>query len=123
MKTWCSLCIPLPFSYEYQVKEQAVNVTQTSVVDIFLEDLSEQLSEVEIIARKRKVFELSRLRDVEETAIYAGKKSQGTTVIKDIVKEQMAQMLPEHKVFAHKIGDLSQIPDVGTMRALSSIDV
>lgn len=75
------------FSYEYQVKEQAVNVTQTSVVDIFLEDLSEQLSEVEIIARKRKVFELSRLRDVEETAIYAGKK---TEVV--LVGESMANL-------------------------------
>lgn len=75
------------FSYEYQVKEQIVNAKENTVVNVFLEDLSQQLSEVEIIARKRKVFELSRLRDVEETAIYAGKK---TEVV--LVGESMANL-------------------------------
>ncbi|NQX84388.1 MAG: TonB-dependent receptor [Flavobacteriaceae bacterium] len=64
------------FSYEYKVKEVEVTLSENMVLDVVLEDLSQELSEVQIIARKRKVFELGRLRDVEETAIYAGKKTE-----------------------------------------------
>lgn len=64
------------FSFEYEVKELTVETTTTSKLNIVLNDLTENLSEVEIVARKQRVFELKRLRDVEETAIYAGKKTE-----------------------------------------------
>jgi len=64
------------FSYEYDVLELQVNTTKASNLKIQLVDLSETLSAVEVKARKRKVFELKRLKDVEGTAIYAGKKTE-----------------------------------------------
>ena len=48
----------------------------TQTLTITLERLSQELSEVEIIAQKEKVFELQRLKDVEGTAIFAGKKTE-----------------------------------------------
>jgi len=64
------------FSYEYQVEEITINTIETKEVNVTLLDLSEILSEVEITARKEKIFEIRRLRDEEETAIYAGKKTE-----------------------------------------------
>ncbi|WP_317170231.1 TonB-dependent receptor domain-containing protein [Winogradskyella eckloniae] len=64
------------FSYEFQVVEISVVVDGDTTVNQSLETLGEQLTAVEITARKAKVFELSRLNDVEETAIYAGKKTE-----------------------------------------------
>ncbi len=64
------------FSYEYDVYEIKVETSNVSDMKIVLNDLSKTLSEVEITARKRRVFELKRLNDVEETAIYAGKKTE-----------------------------------------------
>ncbi|MUU79789.1 TonB-dependent receptor domain-containing protein [Winogradskyella endarachnes] len=64
------------FSYEFQVEEVVVSVNGDTTVNQSLVALGEQLTAVEITARKAKVFELSRLNDVEETAIYAGKKTE-----------------------------------------------
>lgn len=64
------------FSYEFDLVEKTIAVTNNLKLDIALNQLGYALSEVEIIARKAKVFELSRLKDVEETAIYAGKKTE-----------------------------------------------
>lgn len=64
------------FSYEFKFKSQDITVTGNIEVNINLEPLGEQLSEVEITARNAKVFQIRRLRDVEETAIYAGKKTE-----------------------------------------------
>ena len=52
-----------------------------------LKPLVEDLSEVVISAKKREVFQLSRLKDFEKTAIYAGKK---TEVI--LVEQSMANL-------------------------------
>lgn len=64
------------FSFEYQVEEITINTKTTREVNVSLLDLSETLSEVQITARKERVFEIKRLKDVEETAIYAGKKTE-----------------------------------------------
>ncbi len=64
------------FSFEYEVEEVVVNAEDSQDLKINLKDLTTTLSEVEITARKRRVFELRRLNDVEETAIYAGKKTE-----------------------------------------------
>ncbi|WP_290469496.1 TonB-dependent receptor [Lacinutrix sp. MedPE-SW] len=73
------------FSYNYEVVEQVV--TGNSTIEINLLPLAETLSEVEISSRKAKVFALKRLKDVEETAIYAGKK---TEVV--LVEQSMASL-------------------------------
>ncbi|PKG51666.1 TonB-dependent receptor domain-containing protein [Olleya sp. 1-3] len=65
------------FDYEYQVFEQTVLSTNAKSLKIKLAPLAETtLSEVEITLRKAKLFSLKQLNDVEETAIYAGKKTE-----------------------------------------------
>ena len=65
------------FSYEYQIYEQVVNMTNdTASFTIRLKKLSEELSEVFIENYQKKVFNLKRFKDVEGTAIYAGKKTE-----------------------------------------------
>ena len=64
------------FSFEYEVLEVTITVEQHSTYNAELIPLSIALSEVQITARKTRQFELSRLNDVEETAIYAGKKTE-----------------------------------------------
>src|SRR5690606_40006312 len=75
------------FSYEFEVYEISVTVNQDIEVNAVLKSLNVSLSEVEITARKEKVFELSRMQDVDETAIYAGKK---TEVV--LVEQSMANL-------------------------------
>ncbi|WP_369820255.1 TonB-dependent receptor plug domain-containing protein [Tenacibaculum sp. SG-28] len=65
------------YSDGYKIKNITLNLTEgTNRLDVVLESFSEELSEIEISVQKRKVFELTRLRDVEQTAIYAGKKTE-----------------------------------------------
>jgi Fe(3+) dicitrate transport protein len=64
------------FSYDFDVEEVPVTVSGDTEVNVALKKMSVNLSEVEITARKAKAFELSRLKDVEGTAIYAGKKTE-----------------------------------------------
>ena len=64
------------FSYDYKIKEVQLSLTEDVILNQTLEPLGEELSLVEITARKKQVFQLSRLKDVEETAIYAGKKTE-----------------------------------------------
>lgn len=64
------------YALQYEILEKTISTSETSSLSIKLEALSEELSEVQIIAQKEKVFELNRLKDVEGTAIYAGKKTE-----------------------------------------------
>lgn len=75
------------FSYEFEVKELPIQVDNNMVLNVSMDELGIALSEVEITARKTKVFELSRLKDVEGTAIFAGKK---TEVV--LVEQSMANL-------------------------------
>lgn len=75
------------FSYEYEVIEKKLSLLKNTIISVQLTPLSKQLSEVEVKHRRAKVFELKRLKDVEETAIYAGKK---TEVI--LVNQSMANL-------------------------------
>ncbi len=61
---------------EYQLKEVSLAVTKNTELNVQLYSFSEELSEIEVKAQRRKVFELKRLKDVEETAIFAGKKTE-----------------------------------------------
>lgn len=65
------------FSYEHAIREVVVEIeNEEKRLDVALELLQVNLTEVEVTARKKQVFELSRLKDVEGTAIYAGKKTE-----------------------------------------------
>ena len=56
--------------------ERQVTINKDSQIDIKFPVLIEELSEVLITTKNRKTFELKRLKDVEGTSIYAGKKSE-----------------------------------------------
>ncbi len=64
------------YADNYHIK--TLNLTSASYKDVtvILKPFTEQLSEIEIKARTKKIFELKRLKDVEGTAIYAGKKTE-----------------------------------------------
>ncbi|MCG1037034.1 TonB-dependent receptor family protein [Polaribacter sargassicola] len=64
------------YADNYKVKRVVLKVDNYTDIKIVLDSFSEELSEIEIKSRKRKVFELKRLKDVEGTAIYAGKKTE-----------------------------------------------
>ncbi|MFP2995994.1 TonB-dependent receptor [Spongiivirga sp. MCCC 1A20706] len=64
------------FAYGYKIVEQKVSLSANEKITIPLEQLGEQLSEVVLTQQREKVFALRRLREVEGTAIYSGKKTE-----------------------------------------------
>ncbi|MCM5663934.1 TonB-dependent receptor domain-containing protein [Galbibacter mesophilus] len=64
------------FSYDYKIVEDTLVVTSNITKNYELEELNETLSEVVLTRQKERVFALKKLRNVEGTAIYAGKKSE-----------------------------------------------
>lgn len=99
------------FAFGYQVQEQKITVTSNTIANLKLNSLREELSEVEVFARKAKVFSTSRLKDVEETAIYAGKK---TEVI--LVEQSMANLATNNarQIFGQVAGlNIYQNDDAG----------
>ncbi|WP_405207687.1 TonB-dependent receptor domain-containing protein [Aquimarina sp. LLG6339-5] len=64
------------FSFDYEILERQVKVDNDLEVNFVLKTLGEELSEVVVTQRREKVFGLKRLKPVEGTAIYAGKKSE-----------------------------------------------
>ena len=84
----------------FEIFEKQLDVSTDKDVLIILKTLVEDLSEVVVSAKKREVFQLSRLKDFEKTAIYAGKK---TEVI--LVEQSMANLASNN---ARQI--FSQIP-------------
>lgn len=69
--------LPLIFYAEgYKIKNVFVELNKFQNLKIVLNIFSEDLSEIQIKARKERVFELKRLKDVEGTSIFAGKKTE-----------------------------------------------
>lgn len=64
------------FAFGYVVVDTLVNVEGPLTLNFSLKELSTELTEVEITQAREEVFNISRLRPVEGTAIYAGKKSE-----------------------------------------------
>ncbi len=64
------------FSMEYEVLKQTVTISENTGLNFTLNLLAQQLSEVLITKRKEEIFALRNLKQVEGTAIYAGKKSE-----------------------------------------------
>ena len=63
------------FLQGYQIEEVSVQPNANDL-QITLKELATALSEVVIIKEKEKQFALNKLKDIEETAIYAGKKTE-----------------------------------------------
>lgn len=64
------------FAFAYDVIEISKEISANTTLNFTLQPLGESLSEVLITKRKEKIFALKQLKDVEGTAIYAGKKSE-----------------------------------------------
>ena len=64
------------FGLEYEIIEKEVSLSSNATIDFKLSRLAGSLSEVVLNARREQLFSLRKLRKVEGTAIYAGKKSE-----------------------------------------------
>lgn len=64
------------FSYEYQVIEQTVDLTKNTTLNFVMQPLGQELTAVEVSQRRESVFGITRLRPVEGTSIFAGKKNE-----------------------------------------------
>ena len=64
------------FSLDHKILEKTIDVVQNTTLHLALKPLGVELSEVLIIQRKERISGLKRLKPVEGTAIYAGKKSE-----------------------------------------------
>lgn len=64
------------FSFEYAIADKEIFINTDTQVNFELSKLSNNLSEVMITNRREEIFALRKLRKVEGTAIYAGKKSE-----------------------------------------------
>ncbi len=63
-------------NYGYEIVELKVNPTIQNTVKVSLQPLGANLNEVVINQQRQKVFGIKKLKDVEGTAIYAGKKTE-----------------------------------------------
>jgi Fe(3+) dicitrate transport protein len=64
------------FKMNYDFIETTVKLRRNKSITLKLSPLSEQLSEVVLTRKREKLFAHQRLKDVEGTAIYAGKKTE-----------------------------------------------
>ncbi len=76
------------FGYAFEITEQEVSINQDITLNFDLFPLAENLNEVTITNRQEQIFALRKLRKVEGTAIYAGKKSE--VVLMDKVSGNLA---------------------------------
>ncbi|TXD84248.1 TonB-dependent receptor [Subsaximicrobium wynnwilliamsii] len=99
------------YKSEFEIWEQEFSLDGSQTLNIILQPLQRELSEIVINARKAKVFELNRLKDVEGTAIYAGKK---TEVV--LVEQSLANLATNNarQVFSQVAGlNIYQNDDAG----------
>lgn len=64
------------YSFRYAAYRLQIDLESDTVLTIELQPLAETLTEVEVLAKREELFRLNRLKEVEGTAIYAGKKSE-----------------------------------------------
>ncbi len=60
----------------YQFIEKSISLSEKNNLNIYFSNPIQELSEVVVKANNKKVFQLGRLKDIEGTAIFAGKKSE-----------------------------------------------
>src|SRR6056297_3841432 len=69
------------FMLGYEVATRSYDVTIADVEStVQMEPLNREMSEVAIIAQRSEIFLLNRLREVEGTSIYAGKKNEVVSI-------------------------------------------
>ena len=64
------------FAFEYQISELQIDLSESLEIEVVLQSLGMELSEVVLMEQREERFALERLQKVEGTAIYAGKKSE-----------------------------------------------
>jgi len=64
------------YAHQYQILEKDLVISGNRKLSFTLSRLAENLSEVVLTQRREKLFALRKLRKVEGTAIYAGKKTE-----------------------------------------------
>ena len=95
-------------NYDVFEKETSIN---NSELNIILAPIQETLDEIQLKVRKQQIFELKRLKDVEETSIYAGKK---TEVV--LIEQSMANLASNNarQIFSQVAGlNIYQNDDAG----------
>ena len=69
------------FMLGYEVATRSYDVTGADVeTSVQMDPLNREMSEVAIIAQRSEIFSLNRLREVEGTSIYAGKKNEVVSI-------------------------------------------
>ena len=65
------------FALGYEISNRVIQLgSENEVLDIKLSKLSGELSEVAVVNQREQIFSIKRLREVEGTSIYAGKKNE-----------------------------------------------
>ncbi|MEM6807536.1 MAG: carboxypeptidase-like regulatory domain-containing protein, partial [Bacteroidota bacterium] len=65
------------FSPSYELKKELVQLREEDIsLNIVLSEITYEMSEVVIAQSREELFALKRLKEVEGTAIYAGKKTE-----------------------------------------------
>ena len=72
----------------YIIKEKLITLNGSQTLEIYLSNNLNMLNEVIVRANKKKIFQIQRLKDYEETAIYAGKKNE--TILMDLSMANLA---------------------------------
>ena len=90
------------FAFEYAVFEQELTFDKTLNLTIELKTVAtEKLSEVVLTQQREKIFALQKLKKVEGTAIYAGKKSE--VVLLDGITGNLAANNPR-QIYSQVVG-------------------
>ncbi len=71
------------FSIDYKSITETLTLTSNQKLNVQLEQLSIKLSSIEIAAKRKELFAIKQLNDVEGTSIFAGKKSE--VIVMDLV--------------------------------------
>lgn len=65
------------FALGYEITSRAVQLgSESEILNVRLTKLSGELSEVAVVNQREQIFSIKRLREVEGTSIYAGKKNE-----------------------------------------------
>ncbi len=78
----------LVFREDFDILNKEIDLDSDTTILIQLRSLSVALNAIEIAERKKEIFQIRHLKDVEGTAIYAGKKSE--VVLMDLVRGNVA---------------------------------
>ncbi len=90
------------FAFEYDVFEKTIGLTENSSLEIPLKRLqAQELSEVVLTQKRERIFALQKLKAVEGTAIYAGKKSE--VVLVDNITGNLAANQPR-QLYSQVVG-------------------